>query len=248
MKKLLLFSALFVATLAGCKATPPDGGDVEKGTTMMRPAIVISTTKGDMKVVLFPVFMLIGGKAYQETWETQYTEFITGVNTGYFVGATVEPKKLPPLAEYACFTSTSPDTQYVVEAWPRDVQPVRGTLCVLRFDSGNQPGIYADKRKFMVVRKIVRHLPGQDVYPLRGTHFPIGQVIEGFDVLDKLGPTDRIINITMLKDGTPVSAERLQMLGKGQIDNFADVLNETAVPPPAPPRPDGTAPPGEAAP
>jgi hypothetical protein len=105
----------------------------------------------------------------------------------------------------------------------------------LRFDSGNQPGIYADKRKFMVVRKIVRHLPGQDVYPLRGTHFPIGQVIEGFDVLDKLGQTDRIINITMLKDGTPVSAERLQMLGKGQIDNFADVLNETAVPPPAPP-------------
>jgi hypothetical protein len=237
MKRLLFLTILCAIAGAGCKTTNPVG-DESAATTLMRPTIIISTTKGDMKVVLFPVFVLIDGKLYEEPREKQYIEFLKGVEEGYYNNAAFTSQK-DIFGEYAIFSNAA-GKDYTLEALPRDIQPVRGTLCIMRLDSGNRPGIFADKRRFMIVRKIRRNIGGQELAPLRGTHFPIGQVIEGYEVLDKLGLSDSIVSITMLKQGTPVNAKKLELLGNDAlaeqrkvkpIDNFADVLSDKEIEP-----------------
>jgi hypothetical protein len=165
---------------------------------------------------------------------------VKGVQEGYYSNAAVNTRK-DVFGEYAIFYNRA-GKDFALEAMPRDVQPVRGTLCIMRLDSGDQPGIFADKRRLLIVRRINLTIGGQEVAPLRGTHFPIGQVTEGLDVLDKLGPDDSIVGITMLKDSTPVSAEKLELLGNPElasqrgvkpIDNFADVLSDKPLEPAA---------------
>ena len=238
MKRILFIAMLFAALAVGCTRTTPPVGPTEHGqSSYARPTILISTTKGDMKAVLFPVFVEFGGKVGMDPREEQFTAFLGGVDhyvddkvVGYYNGA-VASSRDEGLDEFIVFTSVSKDPNFRINPQPRsDIQPVRGTLCMMRMDSGNEAGIYADKRQFMIVRRIVRKYHGQELSLLRGTHFPIGQIVAGLDVLDKLTASDTIKSITMLKQSewVDVSAKRLQMLGDGEIDNFADVLKPPA--------------------
>lgn len=241
MKQIAFAAIVLVALAAGCAPVPPATPTERGQTSYTRPTILISTTKGEMKAVLFPVFVQYQGKIGMDPREEQFTAFLNGVDhyngdqvVGYYNKA-VASLRDEGLDEFVYFTSISNDRNFKIQPQPRsDIQPVRGTLSVMRLDSGEQAGIYADKRRFMIVRRIVRKVGNQELSLLRGTHFPIGQIVTGFDVLDKLDANDRINSITMLKQSEwiEVSAKRLQMLSDGEIDNFADVLEQQIPPPP----------------
>ena len=225
---------LCVAAAAGCKNGPPATESEAGKTEVTRPVILISTTKGDIKVVLFPVFVPYKGELVVDVRENQYMEFIKGIDSGYYSNSAVIPhNKEEPFYEYAIFASPIRDQQQL-DAMPRAVQPVRGTLCLMQEENPDGPGIYAVKSRFMIVRKMTRSIHGNPVSLLWGAHFPVGQVIEGLNVLDQLGRGDKILSITRPKDAkgnyeaVAVSAKRLEMLTNGEIDNFADVLKEDA--------------------
>ena len=238
MKRLLILTALCALGAAGCTTTRPSGDESGKAI-VMRPTILISTTHGDMKAVLFPFYALIEGNPYAEL---HYNDFLRRIDDGYYNKAVATPRR-ELLVEYLRFSSASPGKDFEVPAFPRDVQPVRGTICIMRLNSGDNSSIFADMRNLMIIRKIKRNVSGQEVSPLRGMHFAIGQVVEGFDVLDKLGPNDSIVAITMLKEQTLVNAKKLEMLSNPTLakerkvkplDNFADVLSDKELEPAEP--------------
>lgn len=223
--KILMIPALLCALfLAGCSGGPAATTE-SRSVTVMRPTVVINTTKGPIRAVLFPIYAEYEGEFLIDGHETQYLAFTDGVHAGYYNGASVIPAG-EALADYVWFFQGAKGGNYEVEYMPKSlVQPVRGTLCVMRLDRPDRPGIYADRRSFMVVRKVVREYAGQEQFPLKGIHFPIGQVIEGLETLDKLDKTDRVTSIVNGPDA-PVSTEKLEKLGTGEIDNFAEVLEK----------------------
>ena len=219
----MMLCALIVS---GCNGGPAVREPAEThSATVMRPTVVINTTKGPIKVMLFPQCVEYKGEFLLDGRETHYRAFTDGVITGYYNDAAVIPKK-EVLADYVWFFKASQSKDYAIEYLPGSmVQPVRGTLCVMRLDSAGKPGIFADKRSFMIVRKVVRKIGDREYYPLKGIHFPIGQVINGWEVLDKLDGKDRITGIEKGAP-TPVKTSKLEMLEKEEIDNFGAVLEE----------------------
>ncbi len=227
MRRLLIPVLLCVLLAAGCNGgpAPVESGNETQRVTVLRPTYVINTTKGPIKVALFPTYREYEGKFYIDGTETQYLAFVEGAHSGYYNGAPAIPVR-KVVADYVWFFSRSRSGDYAVPYLPKsNIQPVRGTLCVMRLDSANRPGIYADKRSFMIVRNIATEIGGREQFPLKGIHFPIGQVVEGWKVLDKLGKDDSIVSMEKGAD-TTVSAEKLKMLSEGKIDDFAKVLEK----------------------
>ncbi len=210
-----LFILLAVAA-SGCTskngATGPDGNKPEP-KFFNCPTIIIKSTQGDMRVVLFP----------SQPATQHFIHFVENAEKGYYNGCKILFEREPHgFYEYAVLRNTSDAGGKTLQTMRlANFHPVRGTLCIKQLFT--ETDIYADPYSFVLIKENLRQLAGEELRMLSGDMFCIGQIISGLDVLDKLTGKDTILGVV---DGTPisVSTEKYAKLGTSEIDNFADVL------------------------
>jgi len=212
-----LFVLLTVAA-SGCKskngATGPDGNKPEP-KFFNCPTIIIKSTQGDMRVVLF----------HSQPTTQHFIHFIENAEKGYYNGCKIQFKHKPRgINEYVVLRNTSDAGGEMLQTMRlANFHPVRGTLCIKQLFRTGDTNIYADPYSFILIKENLRQYKGQELRLLSGEMFCIGQIISGLDILDKLTGKDTILDIV---DGMPisVSTEKYAKLGTSEIDNFADVL------------------------
>jgi len=177
------------------------------------PTIIIKSTQGDMRVVLFP----------SQPATQHFIHFVENAEKGYYNRCKIQFVREPHgIYEYAVLRNTSDAGGKRLQTMRlANFHPVRGTLCIKQLFT--DADIYADPYSFVLIKENRRQLGGGELRMLSGSMFCIGQIISGLDVLDKLTGKDTILGIV---DGTPisVSTEKYAKLGTSEIDNFADVL------------------------
>ena len=207
---------LLAVAASGCKnndgTTRPEGNKPEP-KFFNCPTIIIKSTQGDMRVVLFP----------SQPATQHFIHFVENAKKGYYNGCKILFEHEPHgIYEYAVLRNTSGAGGKMLQtARFANFHPVRGTLCIRQLFT--DADIYADPYSFVLIKENLRQLAGQELRMLSGSMFCIGQIISGLDILDKLTEKDTILGIV---DGTPfsVSTEKYAKLSTSEIDNFADVL------------------------
>ncbi len=232
---LLAITLIAITLVAGCTSGPTtEQPRTYKDAFINKPTVVITTTRGEIRVVLF------ASSENEKHYEIFFRFFVNTATRGYYNGIINPVYGRSRTYETVMFyRAENPRSEHTIETQKfLNVQPTHGTLYYNNKQTARDlPMPRAIVSHFCIVTKTSQDFgyPKEIMLPNAGTTYCIGQVVEGMDVLEKLAaknrdenkdkeyPVDRVISIKQGPD-YKVSARKYADLCNGRITRFDEVL------------------------